>query len=89
MEDRLKTRGYNFSKVGTILSQGKQKNIILSFENKYLSVVFACYTGTTEQQAQVASLSFSEKKKICEDQVSEYKWSQVGQNQIVKLKSKV
>ena len=60
-----------------------------SNENKYLYVVFACYKWTTEQEAQVASLSFPEKKKICEDQGPEYKWSKVGQNQIIKLKSKV
>merc|ERR1711942_76420 len=38
--------------------------------------VFACYEWTTEQLAQLASLSFPEKKKICEDQGPEYKYSQ-------------
>ena len=59
------------------------------FENEYIYLAFACYEWTTEQAAQVASLSFPEKKKTCEDQGPEYKWSQVGQNQSIKLKSKV
>jgi len=50
---------------------GKLKNLEFSSTK-----AFACYEWTTEQAAQVASLSFPEKKKTCEDQGPEYKWSQ-------------